>query len=134
MENCYGHKKIKKQVKELFKDEDFPPLPKPSSVTLDNKDDMDTSSDKTTKHSPIRAKLQRNMAKITPDIESIKPRNQRARTNKNCEDDKSTISYSLKESNEGTGTGTNKNPEEIIKNARRNLRIKQKQEEFLIRD
>ena len=37
-------KKTKKQAKELFKNEDFPPLPKPSSVTLDSKNDMDTSS------------------------------------------------------------------------------------------
>ena len=92
-------KRTKKQVKELFNDGDFPPLPKPSSVTLDNKDDMDTSSDKTTKHSPARSKTQRNMAKITPDIKYIKQRNQHTRTNKNCEDDKSTISSSSKESN-----------------------------------
>ena len=37
-------KKTKKQAKELFKNEDFPPLPKPSSTTLDSKNDMDTSS------------------------------------------------------------------------------------------
>ena len=57
-------KKTKKQVKELFKNKDFPPLPKPSSVTLDSKNDMDTSSDKTAKHSPTRAKLRKRMAKI----------------------------------------------------------------------
>ena len=50
-------KKTKKQVKELFKKEDFPPLPKSSSVTLNSKNDMDASSDKTAKHSPTRAKL-----------------------------------------------------------------------------
>ena len=83
-------KRTKKQAKELFDDEDFPPLPKPSSATLDNKDDMDTSSDKTPKHSPACAKTQRNMAKITPDIDSVKQRNQRARTNNNNEDDRLT--------------------------------------------
>ena len=85
---------------------------------------MDTFSNKT-KHSPTRAKLQKNMTKITPDIEFIKLRNQCARTNKNCEDDKSTISSSSssKETSEGIGTKPNKKPEEIIKNARRSLRI-----------
>ena len=84
-------KKTKKQVKGLFKNEDFPPLPKSSSVTLDSKDDMDTSSNKTAKHSPTRAKLRKRMAKITRDIELIKQRNQCARTTKKCEDDKSTF-------------------------------------------
>ena len=50
-------KKTKKQPKELFKNEDFPTLLKPSSITLDSKNDIDTSSDKTVKHSPTRAKL-----------------------------------------------------------------------------
>ena len=86
---------------------------------------MDTSSNKTTKHSPARAKTGRNMAKITPDIECIKQRNQCIRTNKNCEDDKLTISSSSKDTSKGIGTEPNKNPEETIKNA--SLRIKQKQ-------
>ena len=90
---------------------------------------MDTFSNKT-KHSPTRAKLQKNMTKITPDIEFIKLRNQCARTNKNCEDDKSTISSSSKDTSKGIGTEPNKNPEETIKNARRSLRIKQKQEKL----
>ena len=81
-------KKTKKQVKDLFKNKGFPPLLKCSSVTLDSKDDMDISSDKTAKHSHNRAKLRKKIAKITPDIEPIKQRNQRARTNKNCEDGK----------------------------------------------
>ena len=92
---------------------------------------MDTFSNKT-KHSPTRAKLQKNMTKITPDIEFIKLRNQCARTNKNCEDDKSTISSSSssKETSEGIGIEPNKNSEENIKNAGRSLRIKQKQEKL----
>ena len=57
-------KKTKKQAKELFKNEDFPPLPKSSSTTLDNKDDMDTSSNKTVKHSPTRAKLRKEWPKV----------------------------------------------------------------------
>ena len=60
----------------------------------------------------------------------IKQRNQRARTNKNCEDDKSTISSSSKDTCKGIGTESNKNLEETIKNARRSLRIKQKQEKL----
>ena len=80
-------KKTKKQAKELFKNEDFPPLPKSSSITLDSKNNMDTSSNKTVKHFPTRAKLRKRMAKITPDIELIKQRNHCARTNKNCEDE-----------------------------------------------
>ena len=94
-------KKTKKQAKELFKKEDFPPLPKPSSITLDSKNDMDISSDKTAKHSPTRAKLRKRMTKITLDIVSIKQRNQRTRTNKNFEDDKSTISLSSKDTSKG---------------------------------
>ena len=86
---------------------------------------MDTSSNKTAKHSPTRAKLRKRIAKITPDIESIKQRNQRARTNKNYEDDMLTISSSSKDTSKGIGTEPNKNPEETIKNA--SLRIKQKQ-------
>ena len=74
---------------------------------------MDTSSDKTAKYSPTRAKLRKRMAKITPDIELIKQRNQHARTNKNCEDDKSTISSSSKDTTKGIGTEPNKNPEEM---------------------
>ena len=61
----------------------------------------------------------------TPDIELTKQMNQRTRTNKNCEDDKSTISSSSKDTSKGIGTEPNKNPEETIKNARRSLRIKQ---------
>ena len=34
------NKKTKKQAKELFKNEDFPPLPKPSSISLDSKNDI----------------------------------------------------------------------------------------------
>ena len=120
----------KKQAKELFDDEDFSPLPKPSSVTSDNKDDMDTSSDKTPKHSPARAKTRRNMAKITPETDNIKQRIQRARTDNNKEDDKSTISSSSKETNNVIDTKIDKDPEEIIKSARRSLRIKQKQEKL----
>ena len=96
-------KKTKKQVKALFKNEDFLPLPKPSSVTLDWKDDMDTSSNDTAKYSPTYAKLRKRMDKITLDIESIKQRNQCARTNKNCEDDKSTISSSSKDTSKEIG-------------------------------
>ena len=118
-----------KQPKELFKNEDFPPLPKPSTVALDNQNDMDISSNKT-KHIHSRAKLQKNIAKITPYIKSIKLRNQRARTNKNCEDDKSTISSLSKESSEEIGNIPTKNSEENIKNTRRCLRIKQKQEKL----
>ena len=58
------------------------------------------------------------MAKITPDIKLIKQRNQRARTTKNCEDVKSTIPSSSKDTSKGIGTEPNKNPEETIKNSR----------------
>ena len=73
------------------------------------------------------------MAKITPEIKSVKQRIQRTRTDNNNEDDKLTISSSSKETNNGIDTKTDKDPEEIIKSARRSLRIKQKQEK-LIRD
>ena len=123
-------KRAKKQGKGLFDEEDFPPLPEPSPATSDNKDDMDTSSDKTPKHSPARAKTRRNMAKITPDIDNVKTRIQRAKTDNHKEDDKSTISSSSKGTNKGIDTKTDKDPEEIIKSARRSLRIKQKQEKL----
>ena len=41
-----------------------------------------------------------------------------------------TISLSSKDTSKGIGTEPNKNPEETIKNARRSLRIKQKQEKL----
>ena len=55
------------------------------------------------------------MAKSTLDIELTKQRHQRARTIKNCEDDKSTISSSSKDTSKGIGTEPNKNPEKLLR-------------------
>ena len=96
-------------------------------MILNNQDDMDTSSDKT-EHIPTHTKLQKNINKITPDFNSLKLKNQSTRTGNHDEDDKSIVSSSSIESNKDKGDTFNKNSEGKIKDERRSLRIKQKQE------
>ena len=96
-------------------------------MILNNQDDMDTSSDKT-EHIPTHTKLQKNITKITFDFNSFKLKIKCTMTDMHDEDDKSIVSSSSMESNKDKGGTFNKKSEGIIKDKRRSLGIKQKQE------
>ena len=110
------NKKNKRKAQELFKKEDFPPLPEPSSAI------MDTSSYKANVHPPTRVKLQKNVIKITPDIDMSKLKTSREKNLKTNEDDKSTVSSSTSESIYEKGKNKDKkNPEEVTKDSQESM-------------
>ena len=115
------NKKNKREVQELFKKEDFPPLPTPCSATQNNQTGTNT---------PTRVTPQKNVTKITPDIAMSKLKESRKKNLKTDEDGKLTASSSISRSSCDEDKRDKENPEEVIKNLRRSLRIKQKQDKI----